>query len=74
MTGKHDPVEALMRCMPDKQAEILRHANNHNFRDLCEDMVFLLEQIAQSRDPAKRKILTDLRMDLDQELNDFLSK
>ena len=74
MTGKNDPVEALMRCMPNMKAEILRHADNLDFRDLCEDMMFLLEQIDLSRDPAKRKILTDLKMDLDQELHDFLSK
>ena len=61
MSEKRNPAEELKSHFPDKVDEISRHADNPVFQDLCEDMVFLIEQIAQSRDPPKRKVLTNLK-------------
>ena len=74
MSATRDPVEELKQHHPDRIDEISQHAEQPVFQDLCEDMVFLIEQIAQSRDPLKRKMLTDLKKKLDAELDAILSK
>ena len=74
MSATRDPVEELKNHYPDKIDEISQHADQPVFQDLCEDMAFLIEQIAQSRDPPKRKMLTNLKKELDEELHSFLSR
>ena len=74
MSVKRGLTEEMKRHFPNKAAEISQHASNPVFQDLSADMIFLIEQIAQSRDPPKRKMLTDLKRELDEELYVFLSR
>ena len=73
MTEKSETIHILKQRYPQLAERFGEHTDNSDFQELCEDLVFLINQIAQSQKPAKRQKLTKLKMDLERELKRLLS-